>query len=118
MKVKNGMASSVSFDMTPQNALRQRVEQRPGQRDRAVGIGRQLDADEEEEQAVGGEREGDRIAEQQEDDRATANMIGAMFCGDELDHVRELLGAAPWPRARPASWAEMNGRAGRPCRRA
>ena len=61
MKVKNGIASSVSLFMIAVDALRQGLQE----------VGREqaeLDADQREEQAVGGQREGDRVAEQQEDD--------------------------------------------------
>ena len=63
MKVKNGTASSVSFCMMP--------KMRSGSACSSVcGQQAELDADEAEEEAAGGEREGDRIAEQQEDDQA------------------------------------------------
>ena len=53
MKVKNGTASSVSFDITPQ--------MRSGSAWKSDGCEQaELDADEAEEDAVGGEREGDR----------------------------------------------------------
>jgi hypothetical protein len=52
--------------------------ERPVRVDRALRQGASSDADDKEQQPVGGQREGDRIAEKQEDDQR-ANMIGAMF---------------------------------------
>ena len=85
MKVKNGIASSVSFDMMPQS--RSGMAPSSGQNRVIVSmrIGRQLDADEEEQQAVGGQREGDRIAEQQEDDQRGEHDRRHVL-GDELSH--------------------------------
>ena len=62
MKVKNGIASSVSLRMMPK--MRSGSACSKSRRQQA-----ELDADEAEEQAVGGQRERDRIAEQQEDDQ-------------------------------------------------
>ena len=44
------------------------IEQRPGEGDDAVGVGGEFDADDEEHQPHRAEREGDRVAEQQERD--------------------------------------------------
>ena len=62
MKVKNGTASSVSFDITPQR--------RSGSAWKSEALEQaQLDAEQPEEDAVGGERERDRVADQQEHDQ-------------------------------------------------
>ena len=59
MKVKNGMASSVSFDMMPQT--------RSGNACRNVGVEQvEFDAEDGEAQPDEGEREGDRVADEQE----------------------------------------------------
>ncbi len=84
MKVKNGIASSVSLYITPVDAFGMRLQQRPEQRDLRRDR-RQFDADDEIDQAAGRQREGDGIAEQQhrhhggEHDRRE-------IVGDEVDH--------------------------------
>ena len=63
MKVKNGIASSVSFCMMP--------KMRSGSACSSVcGIRPSSTPMNAEEQAAGAEREGDRVAEEQEDDQA------------------------------------------------
>ena len=59
MNVKNGIASSVEFAMMPEHALGQRLQQRRLELPCAMPISPNSEA-------VGGERERDRIAEQQE----------------------------------------------------
>ena len=91
MKVKNGIASSVSLRMMPEHALGQRLEQRRLQQ-------AELDAEEAEDRAVGGEREGDRIAEQQEDDQRREHQ--RRHVGDEeRGHARSLVRCAALLRA-------------------
>ena len=63
MKVKNGIASSRSFEMMPNSWIGEVAEEvRPDHPE--------FDADEAEEQAGRGEREGRRIADQHEQDHA------------------------------------------------
>ena len=63
MKVKNGIASSRSFDRMPKT--------RSGSACRKLGVEEaELDADDAEEEPDRGEREGDGIADQQEHDEA------------------------------------------------
>ena len=71
MKVKNGIASSVSLRHDAENPLRQRLQEVGWSRPSSIPM-------QPEDEADGGKREGDRIAEQQEHDQA-ANMIGAML---------------------------------------
>ncbi len=69
----------------PPEPVGQRVKQRPGEVDLAVRVRRQLHADDEEQQAVGGKREGDGIAEQQEHHQAGEH-DRRQIAGDELNH--------------------------------
>ena len=62
----------------------------------SVGQRGQPDADGEEDQPVRGQRKGDRIAEQQEDDQAGEHDRRHVV-GDELHHLRDLLAPAPAP---------------------
>ena len=62
MKVKNGHGEQRLVAHDAEDALGQRLEE--GRREQA-----ELDADHAPGQAVGGEREGDRVAEQQHDDQ-------------------------------------------------
>ena len=92
MKVKNGIASSVSLFMMPKT--------RSGSAWQEVGLEQaELDADEAEEQAVGGQRERHRIAEQQEDDQAAEHDRRHVVDQERL-HLRP-----PGPAAcRPSPW--------------
>ena len=117
MKVKNGIASSVSFGHDAEDALRQRLQQRRLQQ-------AELDADQAEEQAVGGQREGDRIAEQQEDDQR-AEHDRRHVGGDEVRSFRSALrlglrqmSSASSSSARLASWRLRRDPASSPCRKA
>jgi hypothetical protein len=65
----------------------QRVEKRPGERDVAARIGRQLHADEKEEQAVGGEREGGGVADDEKDHQPGEHDWRHVL-RDQLDHQR------------------------------
>ncbi len=70
----------------PEDALGQGLEQRPGEIDHAARIGSELYADDEEHQPDGGEREGDRIAgEQDQDERREHDRREVL--SDELDHI-------------------------------
>ena len=61
------------------------LEQGPREGDGLRGVGRELDRQEEEQQAVRGEREGDRVAEQEEDDQGAEHDRGEVL-GDEVGH--------------------------------
>ena len=62
MKVKKGMASSVSFDMMPQTRSGSACRKLGWKRSSWMPRTREAQADE-------GQREGDRVAEEQEDDQ-------------------------------------------------
>lgn len=85
MKVKKGMASNVSFDITPHS--RSGIALSSGQeRLMQSDSGASFDADDEEQEAVCCERECHRIAEQQEHDQRHEHDRREVF-SDEFDHA-------------------------------
>ena len=72
-----------------EDALRQRLEERPGQGDGVRRVGRELDREDEEQEAVRGEREGDRISEQEEHHQRREHDRREVL-GDQLGHQAKL----------------------------
>ncbi len=93
MKVKNGMASRVSFDHHAVDALGQRLQE----------VGREeaeLDADKREEQADGAERERHRVAEEQEEDEAAEH---------DRRHVDQERPSRPPVQGQASHWHDLLG---------